>query len=242
MARPRWQPQGASRRRHDRGPRERRALGRGPRTMVGALRAHGRAAGCSTGYQMHASAPFEAPRSDDEIVWIDLDLDFEVTGDEVELQDEAQFHDHARTMCYPGEVVRGAWSGISTMAARVHEPRVAARWVDAGVARPRLKHGPLDRPTILCSGVSQMWRNISGGLWLPAIGVARARPTTSPRAPTADARIRTAPSPSRHCPAIAAPSPSARAPSARCWCVATTVHSSGIDGCALSTGAPTRTG
>ena len=38
-----------------------------------------------TGYEMHAAAPFEAPRSDDEIVWIDLDLDFEVTGDEVEI-------------------------------------------------------------------------------------------------------------------------------------------------------------
>ena len=43
---------------------------------------------------------------------------FEVTRDEVRLQDEAQFHDHARKMGYPGEVVRGAWSGISTIAAR----------------------------------------------------------------------------------------------------------------------------
>ena len=43
---------------------------------------------------------------------------FEVTGDEVALQDEAQFHDHARTMGYPDQVVRGAWSGISTIAAR----------------------------------------------------------------------------------------------------------------------------
>ena len=70
------------------------------------------------GYKVHASAPFEAPPSDDEIVWVDLDLDFEVTGDEVALQDEAQFHDHARTMGYPYQVVRGAWSGISTIAAR----------------------------------------------------------------------------------------------------------------------------
>ena len=69
------------------------------------------------GYKVHASAPFEAPPSDDEIVWVDLDLDFEVAGDEVALQDEAQFHDHARTMGYPYQVVQGAWSGISTIAA-----------------------------------------------------------------------------------------------------------------------------
>ena len=58
------------------------------------------------------------PGGDDAIVWIDLDLDFDVTGDEVALQDEAQFDDHARTMGYTDEVVRGAWSGISTIAAR----------------------------------------------------------------------------------------------------------------------------
>ena len=70
------------------------------------------------GYKVHASAPFEAPTREGEIVWVDLDLDFEVTGDDVEIEDEAQFHDHARTMGYPDEVVRGAWSGISTIAAR----------------------------------------------------------------------------------------------------------------------------
>lgn len=70
------------------------------------------------GYKVHASAPFEDPDSDDEIVWTDLDLDFEITGDEVDLQDEAQFHDHARTMGYPDHVVRGAWLGISMIAAR----------------------------------------------------------------------------------------------------------------------------
>ena len=48
---------------------------------------------------------FEAPRSDDEIVWVDLDLDFEVAGDEMALQDEAQFHDHTRTIGYPDQVV-----------------------------------------------------------------------------------------------------------------------------------------
>jgi hypothetical protein len=71
-----------------------------------------------TGYKVHATAPFEAPRTDDEIVWLDLDLDFEIHGDDVALQDEGQFHDHARTMGYPDHIVRGAWSGISTIAAR----------------------------------------------------------------------------------------------------------------------------
>ena len=70
------------------------------------------------GYKIHATAPFEAPRSRDEIVWIDLDLDFEITGDDVALQDEAQFHDHAQSMGYPHHIVQGAWSGISTIAAR----------------------------------------------------------------------------------------------------------------------------
>ncbi|MGZ5398507.1 MAG: hypothetical protein ACXWDM_00745 [Nocardioides sp.] len=70
------------------------------------------------GYTVHASAPFEPPHQDDEILWVDLDLDFKITGEEVDLQDEAQFHDHARTMGYPHHIVRGAWSGISTIAAR----------------------------------------------------------------------------------------------------------------------------
>lgn len=69
-------------------------------------------------YKIHATAPFEAPRGDDEIVWTDLDLDFEIAGDDVTVQDEAQFHDHAQTMGYPDHIVRGAWSGISTIAAR----------------------------------------------------------------------------------------------------------------------------
>jgi protein associated with RNAse G/E len=70
------------------------------------------------GYKVHAAAPFEAPTTTDEITWIDLDLDFEVAGDEVALDDEAQFHEHARTMGYPDDVVRGAWAGISSIAAR----------------------------------------------------------------------------------------------------------------------------
>lgn len=75
-------------------------------------------AGSPSGCKVHAAAPFETPRREDQIEWVDLDLDFEIIGDAVALDDEAQFHDHARTMGYPDHVVRGAWSGISTMAAR----------------------------------------------------------------------------------------------------------------------------
>jgi hypothetical protein len=70
-----------------------------------------------SGYKVHAACPFEAPCSDDEIVWVDLDLDFDVSSDQVDIEDETQFHEHARSMGYPEEVVRGAWSGISTIAA-----------------------------------------------------------------------------------------------------------------------------
>ena len=68
-------------------------------------------------YVLHAAAPFESPAGD-LIRWIDLDLDFEVHGDDVALEDEAQFHAHARSMSYPDEVVRGAWAGISSVAPR----------------------------------------------------------------------------------------------------------------------------
>ena len=68
-------------------------------------------------YIVHAAAPFEPPDGD-LLRWIDLDLDFEVHGDEVALEDEAQFHEHARSMSYPDDVVRGAWSGISSIAPR----------------------------------------------------------------------------------------------------------------------------
>ena len=70
-----------------------------------------------TDYTVHATAPFESPPGDDEIVSIDLDLDFEIVGDDAELHDEGQFHDRARSMGYPSRIVRGAWSGISTIAA-----------------------------------------------------------------------------------------------------------------------------
>jgi hypothetical protein len=68
-------------------------------------------------YVLHAAAPFVAPDSDI-VCWVDLDLDYEVEGDDVALEDEAQFHAHARSMSYPDEVVRGAWAGISAIAPR----------------------------------------------------------------------------------------------------------------------------
>ncbi len=77
----------------------------------------GNANGEVESYVLHAAAPFERPTGD-LISWIDLDLDFEVSGDVVALEDEAEFHAHARTMSYPDEVVRGAWSGISGVAPR----------------------------------------------------------------------------------------------------------------------------
>ena len=69
------------------------------------------------GYKIHASAPFEPP-SADEISWVDLDLDFEITGDQLALLDEEEFHTHAGSMAYPDDIVRGAWWGIATIAAR----------------------------------------------------------------------------------------------------------------------------
>ena len=68
-------------------------------------------------YVLHAAVAFEAP-SAEVVCWVDLDLDFEVHGDNVALEDEAQFHEHARSMSYPDDVVFGAWSGISTIAPR----------------------------------------------------------------------------------------------------------------------------
>jgi hypothetical protein len=66
---------------------------------------------------LHAAAPFE-PMADGRIRWIDLDLDFEVRGDDLSLEDEAQVHAHARSMSYPDDIVRGAWAGVSGIAAR----------------------------------------------------------------------------------------------------------------------------
>ncbi len=93
-------------------------MGRGARRVVGALRLTRTLPTRSPATR--STPPLRSRRraSDDEIVWVDLDLDFEVTDGDVEIEDEAQFHDHARTMGYPDQVVRGAWSGISTIAAR----------------------------------------------------------------------------------------------------------------------------
>lgn len=71
-----------------------------------------------TGYKAHASAPFEVQNGEDEILWVDLDLDFDITDDSLNLRDEAEFRDHAHMMGYPADVVQGAWSGIATVAAR----------------------------------------------------------------------------------------------------------------------------
>jgi hypothetical protein len=68
-------------------------------------------------YVLHAAAPFEAPVEDD-ITWVDLDLDFEVHGERSAVEDETQFHEHARAMAYPDDVIVGAWSGISALAPR----------------------------------------------------------------------------------------------------------------------------
>jgi protein associated with RNAse G/E len=66
---------------------------------------------------LHAAAPFQIPAAD-RVLWTDLDLDFEVRGSEIAVEDEVQFHEHAKSMAYPDEVVRGAWSGISAIAPR----------------------------------------------------------------------------------------------------------------------------
>lgn len=81
------------------------------------LCAYGLVSGEIHDYRVHAAAPFEAPDGDS-VVWIDLDLDFDVAGDDVSLEDEAEFHAHAKTMAYPDDVVRGAWTGVSVIAAR----------------------------------------------------------------------------------------------------------------------------
>jgi len=75
------------------------------------------AQGRVTEFVLHAAAPFQMP-STQCVLWTDLDLDFEVRGNDIAVEDEAQFHEHAQSMSYPDEVVRGAWSGISTIAPR----------------------------------------------------------------------------------------------------------------------------
>lgn len=105
-------PAGSHRERPSRHPRATEvvaadgAVGSGPCRVVGALRLHG----CDPldqRLQGSCLSPLEAPASVEEILWVDLDLVFEVTGYEVALRDEAEFHEHAGTMGYPDAVARG---------------------------------------------------------------------------------------------------------------------------------------
>ncbi len=66
---------------------------------------------------LHAAAPVE-PAVDDVVIWIDLDLDLELHGDRMSLEDIDVFHDHTVKMGYPNNVIRGAWSGISHVGPR----------------------------------------------------------------------------------------------------------------------------
>ena len=82
------------------------------------LCASSRAGGTVDELVLHAAAPFDPSAEAELIRWIDLDLDFEVRGGHIGVEDEEQFHEHAQTMHYPPEVIRGAWDGISRLAAR----------------------------------------------------------------------------------------------------------------------------
>jgi protein associated with RNAse G/E len=80
---------------------------------------HGRPDGSIARYELHAAAPSEVDPLERGVVrWIDLDLDLELAGNTIELTDEAEFHERARAMRYPDEVIRGAWKGISELAPR----------------------------------------------------------------------------------------------------------------------------
>lgn len=86
---------------------------------------------------LHAAAPVES-LDGDTIVWIDLDLDFEVRDGDVRLEDEAELHRHAVTMGYPPDVVRGAWAGVSGLAARYTTGEWPfGGWLDEAVASAR---------------------------------------------------------------------------------------------------------
>lgn len=102
--------------------------------------------GSLTTFMVHASAPFERPDVD-EIRWVDLDLDFDISSGDVALRDEAEFHHHARTMSYPDDIVRGAWSGISLMAARYTTgdwpfDGALQDWMDSGRPAPFWSSSP----------------------------------------------------------------------------------------------------
>jgi hypothetical protein len=70
------------------------------------------------GYEVHAAAPFEAPGRRTRSCGSTSTWTSRSPGTRLALHDEAQFHDHASTMGYPDHVVRGAWSGISSIAPR----------------------------------------------------------------------------------------------------------------------------
>ena len=66
---------------------------------------------------VHAAAPVE-PAAQGVVTWIDLDLDLEIHAGRISLEDLEVFQDHAATMAYPNDVIRGAWSGIARLAPR----------------------------------------------------------------------------------------------------------------------------
>jgi hypothetical protein len=90
---------------------------------------------------MHAAVPVE-PAAQGVVMWIDLDLDLEIHDGRISLEDIDVFQDHAATMAYPNDVIRGAWSGISRLA-----PRLTTRewpfdgWLDQLLARVRHEVG-----------------------------------------------------------------------------------------------------
>jgi hypothetical protein len=107
---------------------------------------HGSPDGSIARYELHAAALAEPDPVDREVVrWIDLDLDLELAGDTIELTDEAQFHERARAMRYPDEVIRGAWMGISQLAPRY----TTGEWPFDGWMEEELRRG---RAELLADG------------------------------------------------------------------------------------------
>jgi len=95
---------------------------------------------------LHAAAPVE-PAAHGVLTWIDLDLDLEINAGRLSLEDVDVFHDHAATMAYPNDVIRGAWSGISRVA-----PRYTTRewpfdgWLDQLLVLARQDAGQKQHP------------------------------------------------------------------------------------------------
>ena len=97
---------------------------------------------------VHAAAPVE-PAAQGVLTWIDLDLDLEIHAGRISMEDLEVFHDHAATMAYPNDVIRGAWSGIARLA-----PRYTTRewpfdgWLDQQLTHIRHELG--QRPYTAC--------------------------------------------------------------------------------------------